>query len=80
MVLQTKWVPTLLGRHFCLIPFLVMERGIHHISHEVAPPYLGGRGGGRGGVGRGVGGGRGGVGGVGGGWGGEVGGGGREGR
>ena len=24
-----KRVPTLLGHHFCLIPFLVMERGVN---------------------------------------------------
>ena len=38
-----KRVPTLLGYHFCLIPFLVMERGVNmenKLSQGVHYPYF----------------------------------------
>ena len=38
-----KRVPTLLGHHFCLIPFLVMERGINienKLSEGAHYPYF----------------------------------------
>ena len=44
----TKDVPTMVACHL-KVSHIRIPAHTEHISHEVAPPYLGGRGGGRGG-------------------------------